>query len=147
MFNKLIKSKNDQHHQQASYLEEDEEALTSAKLPRQTPNISPLAQKPTIISEGAAFEGNLVFKGALHLDGKFKGNIKADKITIGKNGSFSGKFEADVVIVFGELEGEVVCRDLTLNSGSSFNGNAVYELIKIQPGSSVIGELICKLKR
>lgn len=146
MFNKLIKG-NHSHHQQDSHVEEDEEVLTSAKLPRQTANISPLAQKPTIISEGAVFEGNMLFKGALHLDGKFKGNIKADKITIGKHGSFSGKFEADLVIVFGQVEGEVSCRDLTLNSGSSFNGKAVYELIKIQPGSSVIGELICKLKR
>lgn len=144
MFNKLINGKNAQ--QQDSDVVENQ-GLTAAKLPRQTANISPITQKPTIISEGAAFEGNMLFKGALHLDGKFKGNIRADKITIGKHGSFNGKFEADVVIVFGELEGEVVCRDLTLNSGSRFNGKALYELIKIQPGASVVGELICKLKR
>lgn len=111
--------------------------------------VSPIvnaAHKPSIISEGAVFDGNLTFNGALHLDGKYTGNIKADKITIGKNGSFNGKFEADAVIVFGELKGEVVCKDLTLNSGSNVSGNISYFSIKVQPGSTVYGELICTQK-
>jgi len=102
-----------------------------------------LSQKPSIISEGTSFEGNMVFNGILHLDGKFKGNIKADKIIIGKNGSFKGKFEADAVIIFGDLQGEVDCRSLTLNTGSTVSGKINYCSIRVELGSSVEGELNC----
>jgi len=141
MFNKFIQNKADRTEQQEVSDVENAELVTLKALPGNHTGV--VAQKPSIISEGAVFEGNLVFNGILHLDGKFKGNIKADKITIGRNGSFNGKFEADAVIVFGELEGEVECKDLTLNAGSNVNGKIRYSSIKVQSGSSVAGELIC----
>lgn len=99
------------------------------------------AQKPSIISEGASFEGTLVFDGALHLDGKFKGNIKVDKITVGKNGLLEGKFEANTIVAFGEIKGEISCRDLTLNAGSNVDGTIEYATIKIHQGSSLSGQI------
>ncbi len=144
MFNKLKQTKANQNTQQeVDYAEpvDSRKPATVAANP-----IADAALKPSIISEGAVFDGNLTFNGVLHLDGKYTGNIKADKITIGKNGSFNGKFDADTVIVFGELKGEVACRDLTLNAGSNVSGNISYFSIKVQPGSTVSGELICTQK-
>lgn len=115
--------------------------LVSNNSTLQSSQSSQIAQKPSIISEGTSFEGNMVFNGILHLDGKFKGNIKADKIIIGKNGSFKGKFEADAVIIFGDLQGEVDCRSLTLNTGSTVSGKINYCSIRVELGSSVEGEL------
>ena len=144
MFNKLKQTKVNQNSQQQ---EGDYAEPVARKTAGVAVNpIADAAHKPSIISEGAVFDGNLTFNGVLHLDGKYTGNIKADKITIGKNGSFNGKFEADAVIVFGELKGEVVCRDLTLNAGSNVSGNISYFSIKVQPGSTVSGELICTQK-
>ena len=148
MFNKLKQTKVNQNSQQ----DQDQVEPVSKKTANTAPAsvaVNPVvdaALKPSIISEGAVFDGNLTFNGVLHLDGKYTGNIKADKITIGKNGSFNGSFEADAVIVFGELKGDVVCRDLTLNAGSNVCGNISYFSIKVQPGSTVSGELICTQK-
>ena len=103
-------------------------------------------QKPSIISVGAVFDGNFTFKGILHLDGHFKGNLKVDKITIGKNGVFNGKLNADVVVVMGVLKGEVKCSELSLNAYSSVSAKISYDSIKMQPGSSIAGELICTHK-
>lgn len=144
MFNKRKIAKT--HTQAHSYedetqrLEEHSEVSNSV-LPSKIMNV---AQKPTIISEGATFEGQLMFDGTLHIDGKFKGTIKVDKITVGKNGVLDGKFEANTVVVFGVIHGEVLCEDLTLNSGSNIDGIIQYTSIKIQQGSSLSGEIIYK---
>jgi cytoskeletal protein CcmA (bactofilin family) len=103
-------------------------------------------QKPSIISVGAVFDGNFTFKGSLHLDGHFKGNLKVDKITIGKNGVFNGKLNADVVVVMGVLKGEVKCSELSLIAYSNVSAKISYDSIKMQPGSSISGDLICTNK-
>lgn len=145
MFNKIKKYKlSENFHQQVDMAETIPKKASTVQANGSL--VADSIHKPSIISEGAVFEGNLVFNGTLHLDGQYTGNIKADKITIGKNGSFNGKFVADAVIVFGELKGEVTCKDLTLNAGSNVSGNVSYFSIKVQPGSTVSGELICTQK-
>lgn len=105
-----------------------------------------IMQKPSIISSGAIFDGDFTFNGILHLDGQFKGNLKVNKIIIGKNGVFNGKLSADVVIVMGNLNGEVKCSELALNAYSNVTAKISYDSIRIQPNSSIAGELICSQK-
>lgn len=140
MFNKFKSGKpqSDQVYDELVEVGEEQVETGSKVLPSK---IVHNAQKPSIISEGASFEGSLVFDGALHLDGKFKGTIKVDKITIGKNGSLEGKFEANTIIAFGDIKGEIKCRDLTLNAGSNVDGTIEYANIKIHQGSSLSGQI------
>ncbi|MEK9826536.1 MAG: polymer-forming cytoskeletal protein [Methylotenera sp.] len=140
MFNKFKPNKVQTDVQPQETLAEVESQPTEvgAKLPSKIINST---QKPSIISEGASFEGNLTFDGALHLDGKFKGNIKVDKITVGKNGALEGKFEANTIIAFGEIKGEVTCGELVLNGGSSVEGQVQYANLKIHSGASISGQI------
>ena len=140
MFNKFKSGKpqSDQVYDELVEVGEEQVETGSKVLPSK---IVHNAQKPSIISEGASFEGSLMFDGALHLDGKFKGTIKVDKITIGKNGSLEGKFEANTIIAFGDIKGEIKCRDLTLNAGSNVDGTIEYANIKIHQGSSLSGQI------
>ena len=146
MFNKLKQPKTDRKLGAESDFEAAVEEVLTEQAPLSTAQPVNASLKPSIISEGAVYQGDLTFNGILHLDGQFKGNIKVDKLTIGKNGSFTGKIVADAVIVFGELRGELDCRDLALNSGSVVDGLINYASIKVQPGSSVSGELNCLQK-
>lgn len=146
MFNKRKTAKTDSSDNFDENLNEftaQSNDVSTSVLPSKIMNI---AQKPTIISEGASFEGQLIFDGTLHIDGKFKGTIKVDKITVGKNGVLDGKFQANTVVVFGEIKGELLCEDLTLNSGSNVDGVIQYASIKIQQGSSLSGEINYKKK-
>lgn len=142
MFSKILSKKNN------SDIIEDNQSLPESV--NETDNlilpskIVSNTQKPSILSEGAKFDGSLVFDGAIHLDGKFKGNIKADKITVGKYGQLQGKVEAKTIIVFGVIKGELVCDELTLNPGSEVDGNISYNAVKIHPGGSIIGDIHCK---
>ncbi|MEK9824729.1 MAG: polymer-forming cytoskeletal protein [Methylotenera sp.] len=142
MFNKILSKKrgsgSDEINQSADgQIDEVSHLILPSKIISNT-------QKPSILSEGAKFDGSLVFDGAIHLDGKFKGNIKADKITVGKHGQLQGKVEAKTVIVLGEVKGELVCEELTLNPGSEVDGNISYASVKIYPGGSIIGDIHCK---
>ncbi len=141
MFNKLKKNKAESLNNETS----TEQVIVDSKprAPVKVNKILDSSQKPSIISEDAKFEGEFSFKGSLHLDGYFKGKVKAEKIVVGKNGSFDGELNATDVVVFGKITGQIQCVDLTLNTGSSIDGFINYTSIKIQPGSSVSGQLNC----
>jgi cytoskeletal protein CcmA (bactofilin family) len=130
-------------YEETAQLLEEHNKVSNSLLPSKIMNV---AQKPTIISEGATFEGQLMFDGTLHIDGKFRGTIKVDKITVGKNGVLDGKFQANTVVVFGEIHGEISCEDLTLNSGSNVEGIIQYTSVIIQQGSSLSGDITYKSK-
>lgn len=142
MFNKFKTGKVSADIDQEAELLTEVAEYTSEPNPKVLPEkIVNAAQKPSIISEGASFEGSLVLDGALHLDGKFKGTIKVDKVTIGKNGELDGISKANTIVVFGEIKGEISCRELTLHAGSSIDGNIEYSSIKIFAGASIAGQI------
>ena len=137
MFNK---SKTQSSNKSNSVELDDTDLSTDSKLSLD----SIVAQKPTIISEGASFDGNINLAGALHLEGRFKGNIKAGKVTIAKSGNFNGKLEADTLNIFGVAKGEIACSDLTLSDNSDVSGKVAYTTIVIEAGASITGDLIHK---
>lgn len=144
MFNKFKSAKSQpdsQEFDESNELNELSSQVQSKVLPSK---ILHNALKPSILTEGASFEGKLVFDGALHLDGQFKGSIKVDKITVGRCGKLDGKFEANTIVVFGEIKGQITCLDLTLNAGSNVEGIIEYSNIKIHQGSFIAGEIHCK---
>ena len=59
----------------------------------------------TIISAGASFTGKISNARAVEVNGVVKADIDAEKITIGKNGSFEGKIKAGLVVVSGTYDG------------------------------------------
>jgi cytoskeletal protein CcmA (bactofilin family) len=103
------------------------------------------AEKPSIISEGAFLKGEMQFNGQIFLDGTFEGVLKAERVTVGKSGKFTGLIEAKSIIVFGEIKGDVFCDHLSLNEGSMINGKIQYESIKIEKGSSITGVFDAKV--
>ena len=111
-----------------------------------TENGSMLMLRPTIISEGSSLDGNLTFDGLVHLDGKFKGNLKADKVVVGKNGVFSGNLVANSVNISGAIKGDVTCQAIAIKNGSKVVAKIQYEVIEMQAGTVISGELICVKK-
>jgi cytoskeletal protein CcmA (bactofilin family) len=102
------------------------------------------SEKPTVISEGASFDGNIITPGSVHIEGKFKGAIKAEKVTISKLGNFNGKIDATILNVFGMLKGDASCESLTLSGDANISAKINYKSISVQPGAIVSGELVHK---
>lgn len=141
MFNKLKKK---------SSLVTDEKGKNTAHSSQSTSmtmnKIHDSAEKPSIISEGAFLKGEMQFNGQVFLDGLFEGVLKAERVTVGKSGKFTGLIEAKSIIVFGAVKGDIFCNHLSLNEGSLLNGKIQYSSIKIEKGSSITGVFDAKIK-
>jgi cytoskeletal protein CcmA (bactofilin family) len=97
--------------------------------------------KPSILGESCAIEGKINSNGELHIEGKFKGEISVDKLTVSRTGFVSGQIKCRLLSVFGEVNGDIDCKELVLNPGANVTGKIVYGSIKVLPGTSIVGDL------
>ena len=94
----------------------------------------------TIIAEGTCLQGEIAAKGPLQLDGSLDGDLDAaDAITVGPTGRLTGSLRGGEVRVAGSIEGEVVCRQLTIASGGRVYGDVLARSLVIDPGAVFLG--------
>ena len=103
----------------------------------------------TIIGEGTEIQGDVIFSGGLHIDGKVIGNIRADQsdpaatLTLSESGMVKGNVDVPVVVLDGEVQGDVcVISRVQLASKARISGNVTYNLIEMAVGAEVNGQLL-----
>jgi cytoskeletal protein CcmA (bactofilin family) len=72
---------------------------------------------PTLISEDATIEGNLISKGKIEVLGEVNGDIQCTSVTISESGKLNGKVTAEDVVIDGQLNGAIHSQSVTLRSG------------------------------
>ena len=97
--------------------------------------------KPSIISEGFEFVGEIRSNGYLTIDGSVRGTLALHSIQIGVTGTLDGNVSCDTMNVKGNFSGSLDCRDLTIGSRAVVDGNISFKSITIQRGGVVKGEL------
>ena len=97
--------------------------------------------KPSIISEGFEFTGDMKSGGSITVDGTFKGNLSVQTLLIGAGGFVDGTVTADSINVKGKLAGTVNCRDLVVGGRATVDGALSYSSITIQRGGTIKGDL------
>jgi cytoskeletal protein CcmA (bactofilin family) len=97
--------------------------------------------KPSIISEGFEFTGDMKSGGSITVDGTFKGNLSVQTLLIGAGGYVDGTVSADSINVKGKLSGTVSCRDLVIGGRATVDGALSYSSITIQRGGTIKGDL------
>jgi cytoskeletal protein CcmA (bactofilin family) len=97
--------------------------------------------KPSIISEGFEFTGDMKSGGSITVDGTFKGSLSVQTLLIGAGGYVDGTVTADSINVKGKLSGTVTCRDLVIGGRASVDGALSYSSITIQRGGTIKGDL------
>ena len=118
--------------------ETSEESLGLDALLTQT---TPSSLKPSIISEGFEFTGDMKSGGSITVDGTFKGNLSVQTLLIGANGYVDGTVSADNINIKGRLAGTVSCRDIVIGGRATVDGAVTYTSITIQRGGTVKGDL------
>lgn len=103
--------------------------------------ISPQHLKPSIISEGFEFIGEMKSNGSITVDGTFKGTLSVQSLLIGASGNVDGTITADNINVKGQLSGTLDCRDLVIGGRALVDGKLSYSNLTIQRGGVVKGEL------
>jgi len=104
--------------------------------------ISSNASKPSILSEGFSFRGEIAAKGAIHVEGSLNGQIQVDELTIGARGQVEGVVTCSSLHIKGKFSGTATCSELIVTSSASVDGHVVYQTLSVQKGASIKGELL-----
>jgi cytoskeletal protein CcmA (bactofilin family) len=126
------------------------EAVAPTPTPTPTPTqrnsmmdmITTAATKPSILSEGFSFRGEIAAKGAIHVEGALNGQIQVDELTIGARGQVEGVVTCTSLHIKGKFSGTATCNELIVTSSASVDGHVVYQTLSVQKGASIKGELL-----
>jgi cytoskeletal protein CcmA (bactofilin family) len=91
----------------------------------------------TIISAGASFIGKISNARAVEVNGVVKADIDAEKITIGKNGSFEGKIKAGLVVVSGTYDGTMDAGSVWATASARISGKIQYQRLQMDRGAAL----------
>jgi cytoskeletal protein CcmA (bactofilin family) len=104
--------------------------------------ISSNSNKPSILSEGFSFRGEISAKGAIHVEGSLNGQVQVDELTIGSKGQVEGVVTCSSLHIKGKFSGTATCSELIVTSSATVDGHVVYQTLSVQKGASIKGELL-----
>lgn len=110
-----------------------------------------LVKFDTIIGSTITIEGNLHLSGNIRVDGKVIGNIspingKEVTVAIGENGVINGDIQCNHLIVSGTVIGNInVTHKVEILDHAKIEGDVSYNLLSMDPGSTITGHLLCNL--
>ena len=97
--------------------------------------------KPSIISEGFEFIGEVLSQGDLTVDGTLRGTLSLNTVLVGAGGVLEGDVSCNRMCVKGMFSGNLECMDLIVGSDSVVYGNIAFQSITIQRGGIIKGKL------
>ena len=82
------------------------------------------AEVDTLLGKGSEFEGKLVFKGQVRIDGKYSGHIQTDEVLIiGASAKVNAEISAGTVVISGTVEGIIRASSVVeLHKGARVKG-------------------------
>ena len=103
----------------------------------------------TSIGENCAIEGDITFDKTIEIHGKITGTVKIAEncttamLVVKKSGIVGGDVYGDEVIIEGEVIGNVTGKKkITIKSSSFVSGNVYYDILDMNGGATVNGNLI-----
>lgn len=95
------------------------------------------------IDQGSEFTGKLSFKDTVRIDGHFEGEISSENtLVIGESGSVHASIRSQVVIVSGEIQGDIIAgQQVTLHKTARILGNVKTEKLVIEEGAELNGKI------
>ncbi len=95
---------------------------------------------PSIISADMNVLGNVVSEGFIDIDGSVEGNVRCESTTIREHGKIQGDVMADVVQIYGHVEGVVKAKEVHLYKTAHVKGVIMHETLSIEDGAVVDGK-------
>jgi cytoskeletal protein CcmA (bactofilin family) len=102
----------------------------------------------TLIGQSIEVDGDLNFKGGLHLDGKIKGNVTSENgsnsvLVVSEQGEISGDVSVPYAVINGTIKGNVYASEkLELSHKACITGNVHYNVLEMASGASVNGNML-----
>ncbi len=102
----------------------------------------------TLIGPQVTIHGDLVFSGGLYVEGRIHGKVIAEDgaramLTVAEQGRIEGEVQAPVVVINGELQGDVYASErIELATKARVLGNVHYKVVEMRAGATLTGRLI-----
>ena len=119
------------------------------KIQDTTAAVTSSGKNTTSIGENCTIDGDITFDKTIEIHGKITGTVKiAENCTtamliIKKNGIVEGDVYGDEVVIEGEVIGNVTGKKkITIKSSSFVSGNVYYDILDMNGGATVNGNLI-----
>ena len=102
----------------------------------------------TLIGPQVTLHGDLVFSGGLYVEGRVHGRIVAEEGTkavliVAEQGRSEGEVQVPVVVINGELHGDVHASErVELTPSARVNGNVHYQVVEMNAGAQLNGRLL-----
>ena len=102
----------------------------------------------TLIGQSIEVDGDLNFKGGLHLDGKINGNVTSENgsnsvLVVSEQGQISGEVRVPYAVINGTIKGNVYASEkLELSHKACITGNVHYNVLEMASGASVNGNML-----
>ncbi|GGD33209.1 bactofilin family protein [Pseudoxanthomonas indica] len=102
----------------------------------------------TLIGPQVTLQGDLYFSGGLYVEGRILGKVLALEgeratLTVAEQGRIEGEVRAPVVIVNGQLTGDVYASErVELASRARVQGNIFYQVVEMSAGAQLTGRLV-----
>jgi cytoskeletal protein CcmA (bactofilin family) len=108
----------------------------------------------TLVGRGASIQGDIAFKGGLHLDGRIVGNVRtaqdssskdkeASTLWVSEQGVIEGLVDVPNIVLNGTVVGDIQARErLVMGVKARVQGNVYYGVIEMAQGAEVSGKLV-----
>ncbi len=102
----------------------------------------------TVIGQGTEIQGDIMFRGGLHLDGRVLGNVQGEpgsqsSVTVSDQGHIEGDIRVDSLILNGTVIGDVHgTEQVELAAAARVTGTVYYRILTMAPGAEVNGQLV-----
>lgn len=102
----------------------------------------------TLVGEQTEVRGDMLFSGGLHVDGRIHGKVisavgEPASLSISEQGVIEGDISVPILTVNGTVSGNIYASEkMTLASRARVTGNVYYNVLEVQPGAEVNGQMV-----
>jgi cytoskeletal protein CcmA (bactofilin family) len=94
----------------------------------------------TLIGQEITIEGNVSGENTVKVDGKIYGNLNIKNgIVLGDKAMIVGMIETQNFVVFGQVQGNIKCKEITIKKSGIVHGDITTQTIDIELGGKING--------
>jgi cytoskeletal protein CcmA (bactofilin family) len=97
--------------------------------------------EPSYIGRDAVIEGQINCDGELHVDGAFRGTVRARVCVVDLHGVVHGELSGEVIHVRGRVIGPIQGSKVYIHAGAHVEGDVFQDSISIENGAYVYGTI------
>lgn len=101
------------------------------------PRAKPIVEESSVFAPGVEIDGDLDSRGAVFLQGSFKGRLDAPHLSVGSSGSLRGLARCELLETRGRVDGELLCHSLVSFAGARVTGVVRSGSVQVQPGGVI----------